>query len=261
LTLPAAMTHQQRLDLIEQYIRENKYADLRTLAERFRASLSTVRRTLDTLESRGVLRRHHGGASLVEHDELSREFDFAARDEQFAAEKYVIARHIADMIKPGMTVLLDGGSSTYAVARLLAGKRLQVITNSLPVAGLFSEIGSFETIVLGGTIYSRLGVLTGPQCEQALATMHADLGVLGAAGVTVEGVWGHNALITAVQAKMIEAAEQSVFAVDSSKFGCKALSLAARFDPRFTIVTDKRPAPPIARAIAAAGAALALAGA
>src|SRR5690606_40931157 len=101
------MTNKQRIDLIERFIREHKYADLHTLAARFGISLSTVRRALDALETRGVLRRHHGGASLVETDELAKEYDFIARDQRQSEEKFAIARLMADMVQPGMTVILD----------------------------------------------------------------------------------------------------------------------------------------------------------
>jgi DeoR/GlpR family transcriptional regulator of sugar metabolism len=252
------MTNKQRLDLIEQHLREHRYADLHTLAARFSTSLSTVRRALDELEARGVLRRHHGGASLVETDELAREYDFIARDQRQAAEKHAIARAVADLVHPGMTVILDGGTSTYAVARLLVGKRLQVITNSLPIAGLFSEIGSLETIVTGGSIHNRLGVLVGPFCEQSLEHIHADLAILGGGGITEEGIWNHNALIVAAQRRMIAAAERSVFALDDSKFGRKALSLATPLAADHIIVTNAAPPPNIARAIRSAGASLQL---
>uniref|UniRef100_UPI00404B8513 DeoR family transcriptional regulator n=1 Tax=Cephaloticoccus sp. TaxID=1985742 RepID=UPI00404B8513 len=59
------MTSKQRTDLIERFIRTHKYADLRILATRFDSSLSTVRRALDQLEAKGVVRRHHGGASRL----------------------------------------------------------------------------------------------------------------------------------------------------------------------------------------------------
>ena len=59
------MTNKQRTDLIEKYIREHKYADLSSLAARFSGSLSTVRRALDSLEQRGIVRRHHGGAGMT----------------------------------------------------------------------------------------------------------------------------------------------------------------------------------------------------
>jgi DeoR/GlpR family transcriptional regulator of sugar metabolism len=253
------MTNKQRTDLIERFIREHTYADLHTLATRFSGSLSTVRRALDQLEARGIVRRHHGGASLIVTDAIAQEYDFIARNQRHPDEKYAIASLIAAQVQPGMTVILDGGSTTYAVARLLADKHLQIITNSLPIASLFSEIGSVETIVTGGSIYSRLGVLIGPLCEQSFEQTHADLAILGGAGITENGVWNHNALIVAAQRKMIAASTRTIFALDKSKFGRKALSLTAPFESRFTIVTDTRPTPAVARAINAAGARLTLA--
>jgi DeoR/GlpR family transcriptional regulator of sugar metabolism len=253
------MTNKQRIDLIARHLREHKYADLRTLAERFSGSLSTVRRALDQLEARGIVRRHHGGASLVETDALALEYDFIARNQRHPDEKFIIASLVADHVKPGMTVILDGGSTTFAVARLIVDKQLQVITNSLPIASLFGEIGLVETVVTGGNIYRRLGVLLGPLCEQSFAQTHADLAILGGVGITAEGVWNQNALIVSAQRKMIAAAERTIFALDNSKFGRKALSLTAPFESRFTIVTDVRPAPAVTRAINAAGAKLTLA--
>ena len=253
------MTNKQRTDLIERHLREHKYADLHTLATRFAGSLSTVRRALDSLVARGVVRRHHGGASLVETDALAQEYDFLARNQRQADEKMAIASLVAAQVHPGMTVILDGGSTTYAITRLLAEKSLQVITNSLPIASLFSEVGSVDTVVTGGSIYRRLGVLLGPLCEQYFDQAHADLAILSGTGITENGVWNHNALTVAAQRKMIAAADRTIFALDNSKFGRKALSLTTPFEPRFTVVTDVRPAPAVVKAIAAAGAKLTLA--
>ncbi len=254
------MTNKQRTDLIERHIREHKYADLHSLAERFGGSLSTVRRVLDYLESRGIVRRHHGGASLVETDALSLENDFVARLQRQADQKFAIASLVAEQVQPGTTVILDGGSTTYAVARLLAEKRVQVITNSLPVASLFGEVGHVETIVTGGNILGRLGVLVGPLCEASFEQVHADVAILGGTGLTENGVWNHNALVIAAQRKMIAAAERTVFALDASKLGRKALSLTAPFGPKMTIVTNTPPAAPVQQAIASAKAILKLAG-
>jgi DeoR/GlpR family transcriptional regulator of sugar metabolism len=254
------MTNKQRTDLIERHVREHKYADLRTLAEHFGGSLSTVRRALDALEARGIVRRHHGGASLIETDALNQEHDFLARLQRQADQKFAIASLIAEQVEPGTTIILDGGSTAYAVARLLADKRVQVITNSLPVASLFGEVGNAETIVTGGSILGRLGVLVGPACEASLEQVHADLAILGGTGITESGVWNHNALVIAAQRKMMAAAERTVFALDATKFGRKALSLTAPFGPRIRIVTNTRPAPEVEKAIHAAGAKLTLAG-
>jgi DeoR/GlpR family transcriptional regulator of sugar metabolism len=253
------MTNKQRTDLIERHIREHKYADLHSLANRFGGSLSTVRRALDALESRGIVRRHHGGASLIETDPLSQEYDFLLRIQRQADQKFAIAGLVAGHVEPGMTVMLDGGTTTYAVARLLAGKRVQVITNSLPVASLLGEVGHTETIVTGGSILGRLAVLVGPLCEASIAQVHADVAILGGTGITENGVWNNNALVIAAQRRMIAAAERTIFALDASKFGRKALSLTAPFGPTITVVTETRPAPEVVKAIATAGARLTLA--
>ena len=252
------MTNRRRADLIEKYLRDHRYADLQSLSVRFGISVSTVRRTIDELESRGIARRHHGGASIIDADEVNREYDFIARDQRNAEEKFTIGRFIAERVLPGMTVIIDGGTSPYAVARLLIGKRLQVITNSLPVAGLLSDVSTIETIVTGGTIHNRIGVLVGPHCDETLERVHADIAILGAVGVTTDGFWAHNPLIAATQRRMVQSASQTLFAVDHSKFGRKAPILATKFEANHTIVTDREPPDDITRALRAARATLAL---
>jgi DeoR/GlpR family transcriptional regulator of sugar metabolism len=253
------MTNRQRVALVERFIREHHYASLRTLADRFDSSVSTVRRALDLLVKRGVVHRHHGGASLAETDVRAQEFDFAARDRQNPDEKLAIGRLVADQIRPGMTVILDGGSTTYAVARHLVDKPLRIVTNSLPVASLFSSVDGTETTVTGGSLYRKLGTLVGPLCEESLAQVHADVAIVGGAGVTEQGVWSHTAQIASAQRKMIAAAGRTLFVLDRSKFGRTALNLITPFEKSFTIVTDTRPAPAVARAIEQAGAQLTLA--
>ncbi|MEN9635250.1 MAG: hypothetical protein RL077_3654 [Verrucomicrobiota bacterium] len=252
------MTNPQRTHLIEEHLRAHKYADLHSLAELFGGSLSTVRRALDLLESRGIVRRHHGGASLIDPDALLHEHDFITRTQHQADQKFEIARLVADYVAPSSTIILDGGTTTYAVARLLVKKQVKIITNSLPIASFFAEIGGTETIVTGGTILGRLGVLVGPSCEKSFVNARADLAILGAIGVTEGGVWNQHPLVIAAQRKMIAAAERTIFAIDASKFGRKTASLAAPFNPNITIITDILPTQTVARAIAAAGAQITL---
>lgn len=247
------MTHKQRLDLIERYIREHKYADLHTLASEFDISLSTVRRALNELEGKGLLRRHHGGASLVDEENGSGGYDFITQDARQAAEKNAIARYVASTIQNGMTVLLDGGTTTYAVARHLTEKRLVIITNSLPIAALFSEIGASETIVTGGTVYHRLGILYGPTCEMALSQVHADVAILGAAGVTAEGIWNNNTFIIAFQRLMRKAADKVFYVFDHTKFERRALSLSCGLDPSFLAITDSKPPATLSTSLREAG--------
>jgi DeoR/GlpR family transcriptional regulator of sugar metabolism len=249
------MIPDQRLALIEDYLRQNRFADLRTLADQTASSLSTVRRSLDELARRGVLRRHHGGASLIEPgtEDTAAEFDFARRERRRSQEKHSIAREIAARIRPGMTVILDAGTTAYAVARIIAGRRVQIITNSLPVAGLLAEVGGARARVTGGHVHNRLGALTGPDCEECLARVHAELAVLGAAGLNTAGVWNLEPEISAVQRRMIAAADAAVFAVDATKFGRPAPSLICPLSAAIALVTDAAPPSELGRALRAAG--------
>lgn len=232
-----AITNKQRLDLIEAYIREHKYADLHVLASRFETSLSTVRRALNDLESAGIIRRHHGGASLVE-DHLGSGYDFITQDDTFAEEKHRIAARVARLIEDGMTLMIDGGTTTYAVAKAILTKRLVIITNSLPIAALLNEVSACETVVPGGTLYNRLGVLCGPLCEATLSEMHADLAILGCAGLTPEGVWNSNPLLASYQRRMMASSSRCLFVADASKVGKRSLTLTTRYEPAIGIVTD-----------------------
>lgn len=232
-----ALTNKKRLDLIESWLREHKYADLHTLAREFNASLSTVRRALNDLEAAGTVRRHHGGASLVE-EANGGSYDFITQDDTNAEEKRRIAQAVASRIQDGMTLMVDSGTTTYTVTKHLLGKRLTYITNSLPIAALLNEVSSSETIVTGGNLYNRLGVLCGPACESALSNMHADVALMGCAGITKEGIWNNNALLSSYQQRMISACSKVIFVADGSKIGRRSLVLTAAMRPEYLIATN-----------------------
>ncbi|MBI5395453.1 MAG: DeoR/GlpR transcriptional regulator [Verrucomicrobia bacterium] len=227
----------ERQRRIEALLGQHEFADLATLARELQASESTVRRDLDQLAAKGVLKRTHGGAMTVEHK--TEELNFLVRDTRQADEKDLIGRAAAALVQDGMAVIVDGGTTTYHVAKHLGGKRIQVVTNSLPAANLFINSSSVETIVTGGFIYPRLGVLLGPVAEECLSTVHADIAIMSCGGVTPEGFTNSNNLIVAVQLKMMAVASRVVLCIDHTKFGRRALSPFAPLEKVHTVITDK----------------------
>lgn len=107
---------------------------------------------------------------------------FTVRNSRSIKEKEAIAIACSKLIEPGQTVILDTGSTVYHVARHLESKAPQIITNSLPVANLFSSTPNAEVVVSGGVIYPRLGVLVGPLAVQAFSKAHANIAVMSASG-------------------------------------------------------------------------------
>jgi DeoR/GlpR family transcriptional regulator of sugar metabolism len=139
----------------------------------------------------------------------------------------------------GETILLDGGSTTYEIARQLVGRRLQVVTNSLPVANLLSGCDSIELILIGGCIDHRTGVTIGPMADGLLRTLRVDKAFLSVAGVDDEGFYNSNLMLVETERTMSRIAATTCIAADSSKFGRASLSRLCGLGDVQWVITDK----------------------
>ena len=230
------MHPEERQHRIGEYLQKVEFASLEEIANQVHASISTVRRDLTTLESSGVARRTHGGARIVVP--RSDEFAFSARDTHQLAEKEAIGRACAELILPNQTVIIDAGTTAYHVAKYLESKAPQLITNSLPVANLFASANLQEVVVSGGVIYPRLGVLVGPLAVEAFSKIHADVAVMSAGGVSLEGITNSHGLLIDIQRAMIKGVQKVIFCFDHTKFNRKSVLPLCDLDCVDTIVTD-----------------------
>ena len=231
------MQAEERQKRIEEHLVEREFASLEELSELVDASVSTVRRDLGLLESKGSVRRTHGGAMIT--NPKTDEFTFSARDTHQLTEKEAIGRACAELIAPNQTIIIDAGTTCYHVARYLESKTPHIITNSLPVASLYAATTKVEVIVSGGVIYPRLGVLVGPLAVEAFSRIHADVAVMSAGGITPEGITNSHALLIEIQRAMIAAAGKVILCVDHTKFGRQSISALCGLDGIDVIVTDK----------------------
>lgn len=227
---------EERQQRISEYLQKAEFASLEEIARHVDASVSTVRRDVTLLEGMGSVRRTHGGARIVVP--RSDEFAFSARDTHQLAEKEAIGRACAELIPPNQSIILDAGTTVYHVARYLESKSPQIVTNSLPVANLFASANRVEVMVSGGVIYPRLGVLVGPLAVEAFKKMHADVAVMSAGGITLEGITNSHGLLIDIQAAMIEAAQKVIFCLDHTKFGRQSVLPLCGLECIDTIVTD-----------------------
>lgn len=210
----------QRRGEILQLIEEHGFVSLQELVSKLGASESTVRRDLEYLDAIGQIRRTRGGAAYT-GESLT---PFEVRSDLGAVEKARIGKAVAELIQPGETILLDGGTTTLEVARSLVGKRLQVVTNSLPIANLLAQQPSIELILIGGYLYPRTGVALGPLAEASLAQLNVPRVIMSAGGVNEKGLFNSNTLLVECERQMIKAAEEVWVVADSSKFGRSALT-------------------------------------
>jgi DeoR family fructose operon transcriptional repressor len=240
----------ERQSRLQQIVSAKGVIDLDSLVRELNVSASTVRRDLGELEERGLVRRTHGGVVWTGGDEsrdTARPYAFAQRMQFRVDVKRRLARAAKTLVQPGETILLDGGSSTYYLAEALRGTRLQVVTNSLPIAELYADDDQVETILTGGLIYPQYGVLVGPMAEATLATIHTKTLFLSVAGVHRGTLYNQNMLLVTAEQRMMEQSQRTILLIDSSKFGQQALVKLCALDRVDAIVTDAEP-PDVMRA-------------
>jgi len=232
------MHREERQAKIGAHLQEAEFASLEELAQQVGMSVSTVRRDLDALERLGKARRTHGGARTLQPK--SDEFVFNVRDMRQVDEKEAIGAACTSLVQPGQTVIIDGGTTCYHVARHLGERVAQVITNSLPVANLFSGFSRLEVLVAGGIIYPRLGVLVGPHAVETFSRVHADVAFLSGSGISEEGIYNSHALLVDIQHAMMAGAAKVVFCLDHAKFNRRSTFYLSDFGPVDSVVTDSQ---------------------
>ena len=135
-------------------------------------------------------------------------------------------------------MILDAGTTVYHVARYLESKAPQIVTNSLPVANLFTSANRLEVVVSGGVIYPRLGVLVGPLAVESFRKIHADIAIMSAGGLSLEGITNSHGLLIDIQRAMIQAARKVIFCFDHTKFGRQSVLPLCDLACVDTVVTD-----------------------
>ena len=227
-------TH-RRQKLLE-IIQKNGFSSLPDLVETLEVSESTVRRDLSQLEQRGAARRTHGGAFYT--GPSPQMTHFRHRQQANWSKKKAIAVAAAGLVEEGDTLMLDGGSTLYEVARLLVNRSLQVVTNSLPVANLFSGSNNVDLVLLGGYVHNRSGALHGNYTDRMLSTIHVRRAIMGAAGIGERGLFNSNEMLAATQRAMLRTAEQVIVVADSTKFGHQSLSHICELSEIDIVVVD-----------------------
>lgn len=232
-------TISQRQKEILNLLEEHDEVDLASLVKRLETSEATVRRDLHTLEATGLVIRTVGGARLVKNSSLVIR-SFEKKRQQMREEKERIARAAVDLVKPGMIVSLDSGTTIWRLAAALKEKApLRILTTALAT---IEELGSIEgmTVYLTGGKF-RLENLdfVGPTAVEAFSNLHADIAFIGADSfIPGKGAYSLDETSAVVTAAMGRSAEKRVLVMDHTKFnsqGCWQVLPSTQID---YVVTD-----------------------
>jgi len=220
-------------------IRQQGFVSIPELRDSLEVSESTIRRDLESLEESGEARRTHGGVFYTGAVTTVRQFQRGNPSDGAWDKKRAIALEAAKLVSDHDTVLLDGGSTTYELAKQLVGRPLQIVTNSLPVANLFSASDSVDLVILGGAIHNRTGVTHGPFTDQMLETINVQKAFLSVAGVNEKGFYNSNLLLVETERCMMRSADRTIIVADSTKFGRSSLARMLEWNQVDTLVVDE----------------------
>ncbi len=211
------------------------------LAKLLGVSLMTVRRDIEALDAAGALEKIHGGAKLP-GGVGTHEPGFELKATELQAEKMAIAGEAAAQVREGMAVGLSAGTTTWALAQLLAtGPRITVVTNSVRIADVFQQGGSQSTVIIIGGERTPSDALVGPLATAALQQLHLDVLFLGVHGVDAEaGFTTPNVLEAETNRAFVAAARRVVVLADHTKWGTLGISSFAGLEDADELISDDR---------------------
>ncbi len=228
---------ERRNRIIEILSRKNR-ASVAELSQEFRIGEATIRRDLQELENRGLVLRTHGGVLVM--DTASRESPLKERETHNREKKERIAQCIAQFVKNGESIMIDGGTTTLQIARTLRVRRqLVVITNCPAIGEQLVGSGDNQVILTGGELREVTGVAVGPMAEYTVRQYRADRVILGMSSlIPKEGFFTVNASEAELKRVMMRCGKEVIVAMDSSKIGKVTLSFVSDFSLIGNLITD-----------------------
>ncbi len=207
------------------------------LAAELQVSEATVRRDLQSLEERSLVRRVHGGAIRI--SDRRTEPLFHEKASHHPADKAKIAERALEMIENGDSIYLDGGSTVLALVRHLKKRRdLTIVTNSLMAAAELMETGH-RLILLGGEFRPISRTLVGPLTAPVGEALNIGKAFFGTIGLTQEGLSTTDPNEAYTKMLIMRRAAQSILLSDSTKFGHASLTASGSLELLDTVITDK----------------------
>ncbi|WP_336921064.1 DeoR/GlpR family DNA-binding transcription regulator [Aquipuribacter sp. SD81] len=227
--------------------------DVGDLADRFQVTTETIRRDLAHLQEQRLVRRTHGGA--VPWERWRYEPSVAVRDTEHPQEKQRIAQRAVAELQGEATLLIDSGTTTAQVARMLPHDRpLTVVTNSIPVMQALVHNEAVEVVLLGGRVKKSTLAIVDPTGADELSRIVVDLAFVGSDGVSPEhGFTTPHREEVEIKRAMLRAARRAVVLVDHSKFGNDHLHRIARVEEVDGVITGTELPEAEARAVSALG--------
>ncbi|HET6629988.1 MAG TPA: DeoR/GlpR family DNA-binding transcription regulator [Woeseiaceae bacterium] len=235
------MLEAERHRVIARLVRERSVVSISDMQEMLDASEATVRRDVNAMAEQGLLRRIRGGAESLtpRHEAHLAGMPFELSQEIGIAQKRAIARAAAQLIKEGDSIIINGGTTTYALVEFLADLRLDILTNSIPIVTKLLATSRNRVVLPGGTIFREQNIVLSPyESDDTIEHFWGQKLFTGCYGLNRFGVMETDPLIVRAQTRLLKRADELVVMADSRKLRQRSSMIVAPLDRISTLVTD-----------------------
>lgn len=240
------MNQRERIKRIMSFVDLHQEMGVGEACNILNASPATVRRDFQVLLTKGVVRRIWGGVTAKSGGGINHAMlPVAIRETKFANEKRNIAERAASLVVDGDVIMIDGGTTTLAMAPFLANRKVRIITNSILIAYQIHKerdqgVGA-EVFLTGGLLFPDSGLLVGPQTSENIKQFHAAWGFLSVGGINDGIATNTDQVIVSNEKAIIEQSQKTVILADHSKFGIRDMCRICSLHDIDILITDHHP--------------------
>ncbi|MEO8133454.1 MAG: DeoR/GlpR family DNA-binding transcription regulator [Betaproteobacteria bacterium] len=233
------LIEKRRQVILDRLVRDGAVG-IAALASALGVSRETVRRDLNAMAGRQLLKKTHGGALA----QRSAEPSLTTRKDVNTAGKRRIGAAAARLVPDGASLIIDCGSTTQALAQsLLAHRRLIIYTNDLTVARTLSRRNGNVVHLLGGQLLEHEDATTGWETATQVSQYHVDIAFVGVGGIADDGtITDYQRDGAELRSRMLAAARLPVLLADRTKFGATKPVTVGNLDKVRRLITDLAPA-------------------
>jgi len=234
------MLEAERHRVILKLVQERSVVSVGELVEIMGASEATVRRDINALAEQGRIRRIRGGAEALtpRHEAHLVGMPFELSQGIGVQEKRAIARAAASLIKDGESIIINGGTTTFALVEFLANRQLDILTNSIPIVTKLLATSRNRVVLPGGTIYREQNIVLSPYESDAIEHFWGQKLFTGCYGLNRFGMMEADPLVVQAEMKLLKRADDLIVMADSRKLRQRSSMIVAGLDRISTLITD-----------------------
>lgn len=236
------MHKKERHALILSAVEDKPVVTVAELCNLTGASEATIRRDIATLDQDGQLRRMRGSAEALTPPQFGglagRPFSF--NETIRIEEKQAIAAAAVELCADGDAIIINGGTTTFQMVHPLANRRMQVFTNSFPIAERLLKHSRNTVMIPGGTIYREQNIVLSPFDNDVTRSFCARRMFMGAQGLGPLGLMEADPLLIQAEQKLVGQADELIVLVDSTKFKQRSSLVLCPLNRITTVITDEQ---------------------